>query len=562
MTMAGRVGWTAAALAWAAAVTVAAWPATESPVWVYVPLRLFGFVAIVIGYLAWNRPAWSRCGHLIVLLGATYYLEDLQFAAAYPIGFCLAYLWTAVLAHLVLTWPSGRAASASIRVLVAVCYAAAVGSQVARYLVDAPAPRRFLGSPYDHTTTAKVGSALVTALAVVVVLVVAHRWLHASAVRRGAAGPVWTAVVIVGVLATLPGIAGILGLSVVLEHGLRLGALAGAVLLVPVIVFARNAYLARLRWRLTALVLDPERELDLPTDPGAVQRALAAILRDERLRLAYPLPGGSSVDVHGLPFRPSPDRALTTIRRKGEAIALLEHDEALRDVDTVIATTEAVAGLAIESARRYALLLAQVEQIRTSRLRLATVAFEERHRIQRDLHDGAQQQLLAVLVLLDLAQRSRGDATGTVRQAHHQLKDAIASLRHLTQGIYPAALVEHGLAAAVEGLADVAPIPVSFTIPRTRWPRHLEATAYFTISEALANIYKHADAGHVRIEVRQDERTAYLEIIDDGRGGADPAGSGLSGLKDRVNTVNGVLRVESTADHGTRITTTFPLEAP
>jgi signal transduction histidine kinase len=561
-----RLAATCAALVFAVVLLVVSWSPLPALL-PYLPLRLFGVVAIGVGFLAWHSRTWSRTGPLIVAVGVTYHLQNLQVSTnptVFAVGFCLAYLWPAVIGHLVLTWPTGRADGRPLRLLVLTCYLAATGTQILRYVVDHPAPPLAPMSPYEHTPAAKLGSITLLAVTLLVVAAVARRWTTASRLRRGTAAPVWAAVMIAGVLGTSAAVASLLELPVATEYALLLGSLTTSVfVLLPVIVLARTARMARLRWRLTSLVLDSDPDLDLQTEPDLLQRKLIDVLGDATLRMAYPLDDGY-IDVWGRPFHPRPDRGHTTVTRHGRTIALLEHDEVLRAEHAIAATTEAVVAVSIEGARRYAVMRAQVEQIRVSRLRLATVAFEERHRIQRDLHDGAQQHLLAVLVLLDLARRTPDEARvpALVRRAHSQLADAITSLRHLTQGIYPAVLAEHGLAAAVEGLADLAPIPVSFTVPQARWPRHLEATAYFTITEALANTYKHAGADHVQIDVRTDDHTLRVEIADNGCGGVETGSTGLRGLRDRIATVDGTLHVHSRSGEGTCVVATIPLETP
>ncbi|HEY0698502.1 MAG TPA: sensor histidine kinase, partial [Micromonospora sp.] len=248
-----------------------------------------------------------------------------------------------------------------------------------------------------------------------------------------------------------------------------------------------------------------------------------------------------------------------------------------------------VLGLAVENAHLYAVQQAQIEQLRESRRRLSTAAFAERHRIQRDLHDGAQQQLYAVLMLLGAVRDAPGPpadpAPGptrpavapppgparsvappvrvTVDRAYHLLREAIVGLQQLTQGIYPAALVDHGLAPAVQQLAEVAPVPLDVSIPADRWPRPVEVTAYFLIAEAVANAYKHSGAGRVHVRAAAEGGRLRVEVVDDGRGGArERPGSGLTGLRDRAAAVGGSIDVQSPPGGGTRITVTLPLTEP
>lgn len=173
---------------------------------------------------------------------------------------------------------------------------------------------------------------------------------------------------------------------------------------------------------------------------------------------------------------------MTRVQRRGRLVGIVDHDVALHEQPQMTEAAVAAVGLAIENAHLYATMQAHLEQIRASRLHLAQTAFDERQRIQRDLHDDAQQRFFTVLMLLDRTGRRlatgdddmRADAAATVQRAHAELTDAVRALRELTQGIYPAVLIEHGLAAAVENLADRAPLPVSVTVSIGRWPKHVE----------------------------------------------------------------------------------------
>jgi signal transduction histidine kinase len=202
-----------------------------------------------------------------------------------------------------------------------------------------------------------------------------------------------------------------------------------------------------------------------------------------------------------------------------------------------------------------------------SRLRLAQTAFDERQRIQRDLHDDAQQRFFTVLMLLDTTGRQLaeakdgipGDVAATVQRAHVELTDAVRALRELTQGIYPAVLIDHGLAAAVENLVDRAPLPISATVTTKQWPKHVEITAYFVISEALTNVYKHANANRATVRVRDEDQHLVVEITDDGRGGAHLGGGfGLTSLRHRVEAVGGHLAVHSEPDKGATLVAVLP----
>jgi signal transduction histidine kinase len=373
--------------------------------------------------------------------------------------------------------------------------------------------------------------------------------------------------------------ASLVGASVRVQVVLTLVSVVMWLLIVPTVYLVQIVRANLARWRLALIALDLERTLDTHRHPAQLQEALATVLGDSTLRLAYPLDDGSYVDIDGRPTSAAPagsGRAITPVCRRDHLFAVIDHDEALHQQREVAQATVAVAGLAIENAHLYATMRAQIEEIRTSRLRLATAAFDERRRIQRDLHDGAQQRLFAVLVLLDVARHHLGPsetspapdtdvaaATTAVQRAHSQLGGAIKALRELTGGIYPEPLVDHGLAAALDALCDLSPIPVWLDVPATRWSRHIEFTAYFVVAEALANVYKHAQARNARVTVRPEAGWLAVAISDDGCGGAIVGGgSGLRGLQDRVAAVGGRLDVTSAHGTGTRIGVQLPLESP
>jgi signal transduction histidine kinase len=204
---------------------------------------------------------------------------------------------------------------------------------------------------------------------------------------------------------------------------------------------------------------------------------------------------------------------------------------------------------------------AHFHELRSSRGRLAGSSDSERHRIQRDLHDGAQQRLVALLLNVKLARRA--DETAAARlldTVETELAAALAELRALAAGVLPPVLADHGLGAAVEELAFRTPIPVAIEqMPDRRLPKQVEGAAYFVIAEALTNVAKHAGAGGASVRVTRIGASARIEIRDDGTGSADPArGSGLRGLADRVGALGGRLLCESPPGRGTRLTAEIP----
>jgi signal transduction histidine kinase len=206
------------------------------------------------------------------------------------------------------------------------------------------------------------------------------------------------------------------------------------------------------------------------------------------------------------------------------------------------------------------------EKLAASRARIVEAGDAERRRLERNLHDGAQQRLVTLAVSLRLVDaRIAGDPDGArelLTEAQQQLGDALLELRELARGIHPAVLTDHGLARAVDALASRSPVPVEITdVPETRLPSPVEAAAYYIVAEAVTNVAKYAGASVVTVAVRPDGDRMVVEVADDGIGGADPAsGTGLRGIADRVEALHGRLRINSPAGSGTRITAEIPLE--
>jgi signal transduction histidine kinase len=195
-------------------------------------------------------------------------------------------------------------------------------------------------------------------------------------------------------------------------------------------------------------------------------------------------------------------------------------------------------------------LRAELTDVRRSRARLADAFEAERRRIERDLHDGAQQRLVSLTMQLGLARLDLppgSPAAAAVADAHQQAKQLMAELRELIQGIHPRVLADRGLPAALEELADRCPVPVTVhTAVSGRLPSQVETTAYFAVAEALTNIAKHSAAGQASVTARHQDSTLTIDISDDGHGGADPGrGTGLTGLADRVAVINGKVSLSS-----------------
>jgi len=238
----------------------------------------------------------------------------------------------------------------------------------------------------------------------------------------------------------------------------------------------------------------------------------------------------------------------------------------------LVATPQAIRGLAALETRvagallgsgRARMLAARVAQLEDSRARSLSAAEAERARIERDLHDGAQQRLVSVAMELGRA-RAKFDtdpaaARNLVDQAHADAKEALTELRHLVRGVRPPVLTDRGLDAAVSGLAALSPIPVTVSVDVPQRPSlTTESIAYFVVAESLANVAKHAHAREAAVDIRTVGDRLRITVRDDGVGGADPAGGGLSGLAGRVAGVDGTLRIDSPPGGPTLIQVELP----
>jgi signal transduction histidine kinase len=309
--------------------------------------------------------------------------------------------------------------------------------------------------------------------------------------------------------------------------------------------------------------------LRLRADPGPadLREALAGALRDPSLALAYWLPEfGSWADVDGhaveLPA-PGSGRVATLIERDGSPSAALIHDATVVEEPQLLSAVTAAASIALENGRLQAELHARLEELRGSRQRVIEAGQEERQRLERNLHDGAQQRLIALSLELGLLEERLEDdpeARGRLDQARQEIARSLQEIRDVAHGLHPAVVSGHGLAVALESLVAGAPLPVRLSVDLDgRMPERLEVAAYYVVSESLTNIAKHAGATSATVEVTRGNEQVVIEVADNGVGGADSeAGSGLRGLADRVEALGGRLRVWSPRGGGTRVRAEMP----
>jgi signal transduction histidine kinase len=418
---------------------------------------------------------------------------------------------------------------------------------------------------YDTaTSTSNVASAV---FAVIVLALVVRRFMRSSEFARRDLAPLWVGaglIVIAFVLDALQGASfneGTASVQVVTD------AKKAAQLLVP-LTFLFGLFRSRLAESSVARLVV---ELGRPLRHGELRALLARALSDPSLEVAFIVPGEHCfIDEDGAPVElphDDPDRAMTPVKDGSRTVAALIHDRALRERQPLVDAVGAAARLALENERLQAEVRAQLEEVRASRARIVATADAERRRIERNLHDGAQQRLVTLSLELALAreQAASGDSRelqASLDEAAADVAAALAELRELGRGLHPAILTEAGLAPALEALAERAAVATHVNAHLTeRPPAPVEAAAYFVAAEALANAAKHARAAHVNIEAHNQDGRLVLLVDDDGIGGADATRcSGLAGLTDRVAALGGHLVIDSPAGQGTHLQAELPCE--
>jgi signal transduction histidine kinase len=520
------------------------------------------------GLEEWRRRPARRIGPLMVFFGFAWFASLLVYtnvSALYTLGQLVRPLFIAVLAHVLLAFPSGRLEGRLARAIVIAAYlntTVLLAASVVFLEPDSGVRNLALIEPNAALSDAfrNLARGIGVALIATSLVLLARRWRGATPPWRRAVAPVlW-----------LGAVAAAAGALRLLNDGL--GRPLGQVELVFFVVLAAVPFafeLGLLRSRLArGAVAELVVELGRTRAPGKLREALARALHDPSLTVAYWLPEQRRyVDVDGNPVQlPSEadSRAATLVEREGHRVAALVHDASLRDDPQLVEAVGAAAGLALETERLQAELRARLDELRASRIRIVESADEERRRIERNLHDGTQQRLVSVSMALGLAQsKLASDPEGTRRvleDAREALGAALQELRELSQGIHPGILTERGLGPALQELAYGAPVPVKLNVPlEERLPEPVEAVAYYVAAEALANVAKYASATAATVTVDRRDGQTVVEVSDDGVGGADPArGSGLRGLADRVEALGGALAVDSPPGGGTRLRAEIP----
>jgi signal transduction histidine kinase len=289
---------------------------------------------------------------------------------------------------------------------------------------------------------------------------------------------------------------------------------------------------------------------------------LAESLGDHTVSIAYWLPDRARfVDEVGRPVElpePGSGRAWTAVERDGRRVAAIIHDASLDTSRELVQAAAAASSLAIDNERLKADLRARVEELRISRMRIVEEGYAARRRVERDLHDGAQQELVSLALELRMLKARLGDPQ--IDLLSERLNAALEQLRELARGIHPAILADHGLPPAIAALAERAALPVTVEVRvEGRLPAPVETAAYFVVAEALTNIARHAHAASAGVAIALAGDALVVEVADDGVGGAEVAsGSGLRGLEDRLAAVGGTLMVTSPPGGGTCLRATIP----
>jgi signal transduction histidine kinase len=526
--------------------------------WETVPLDIaIGLAAVVAGLLVWARHPGNLVGPLLYLWGVCHAAGGLWSFDWYLIGgpwwahqpllaeICIAIgaLTTGFMVHAIFAYPTGRLETRIAWLAVGLGY---LGSAI------------WAGASLLDRSPEPLVNVLFLMLALGGTVVIAWRWYRAGSAARRVYAPVLAAALFV---ATTGLILEVLTVATGSEQRWAYLAHSGAKFLLP-IGFLFGMMRSRLDW---FGVGDLLVQLDRLQPTCSLRDVLAKTLHDPSLEVAYWMPErGVFVDRSGVAVdvpTDGPRRAVKFVEGDGEQLAAIVHDPALEDDPRLVEAVASAARMSIEGERLQAKVRAQLEEVRASRARIVAAADGERRRLERDLHDGAQQRLLSLALMVRMARdRTDGDLQlcTLLEEAEKEAHEALAEMRELAHGIHPAILTSEGLESAVETLVERAPLPVRMTVAAERFPQELEITAYYLVSEALANAVKHSHATHVEIAIGRRNGTLLVEVADDGVGGADPDGTGLRGLADRVAAHDGRLTVSSEKGTGTVVRAELP----
>jgi len=528
-----------------------------------------GYALLAVGLVAWARRGEGRLGMILLAASFAWFVLDWNnpgdgSAFIFTVGLVLYVAAPPIVAHAMLGYPTGRVRAWPNRLGLAVGYAGAVLllGLLPALVFDpnaegcAKCPRNLLlvnGDRGAYESFNRIGVDAGLAWALLLILLAVGGLLRSTPARRRLAAPV-----IIGGVAYLGLVAadffhsldrGFLSNDGV-DRRLWLGEAAALCALALAVSWAwvRGR---RTRSVLAGLVV----ELAESAPPGGLREGLTAALGDPSLQLAYPLGDGRLVDGRGRPAQLKGE--ITPIVRGDEEVALLAHRRGLLDDPVLVEEVAATARLALENERLQAEARAQLGDLRASRVRIVESGDAERRRLERDLHDGAQQRLVALSLALRLAHsRLLPDrdpaALARIEKAETELRTALAELRELAHGIFPAVLADEGLAAALEALSEEAPIPIELTTaPDGRFDAPIEATAYFLVSETAT----HRSAGVLKVSAARRDGQLVVEVE------GDRAPEQITELEDRIGALDGSLAVVRAPSGRVTIRAEIPCES-
>jgi signal transduction histidine kinase len=551
-----------------------------------------GLTFAIVGFTVWWRRPRNLTGPLMVIIAVALLSPIFAWVPSPPLVTLAQVSWGAppvLIGALLLLYPTGRVGSrAEIAWLVGGAALLLVG--LLHALVTPIGQwscfecRSWIVLSYDERVSNDVWLVkmqLLAVLGIALVGLLGRRWLRASGPTRRVMAPLWVsgaafiAVVLATVVldtsgftpnlfATLPNF--ISGLRLQIPTVVRISIPYVATAALFLIPLALGWGQVRWRWGQVA-VSGLAIELSRTDGRQPLVESLRRALGDPGLALAlWSRPARAYVTPEGLPMRLPEDEShgITRLDAEDGPLAAIIHDPALSEQRRLIDGVAAVAQLSIENERLHAEVKAQLDEVRASRQRLVSAADEERRRVERNLHDGAQQRLVSLAMALRLAQAEAAGASPEVAHrladAETELRQAISELRELARGIHPPILTEAGLGAALQSLAEHAPLPVAVDAHLSgRLPPVVEATAYFVVAEALTNVVKHAGATAATVRAAVGDGMLRIRVADNGSGGADPElGTGIRGLTDRVAALGGSLRISDDPEGGTALETEIP----
>jgi signal transduction histidine kinase len=549
------------------------WPgSTPQPIYI-TTTALVGISYLAAGVVAWHRRPSERTGLLFMIVAFTWFLPaltNLRSPVPFLVGNLLGSLYQASLAYLALAWPSGHLHSRGLGTVVVSVYVLDLAENFASWLFWNPStngcspgcPANLIlvdgSNRVDHDIAIVVGIISVLATVVVVTMIV-QKWRSVRGYsRREMTLLIWVAVPVAAYI-VIAGVVDNFNLDI---SNLAVFGIGPLVLILPPCAYLVGMLRARLARGAvgTALV-----DLEPGPPPERLRDTLAGALGDSTLQLAFRQADGSYLDTTKRPVEivgRETGRVVTALDSAGDAV--LVYDERLRHEPQLVRVAVNVTSLALQHSRLQAEVNAQLDQVRASRARIVEAADTARRHLERDLHDGAQQRLVTLNLALGMARHRAAGADPELEalldSASKEAREALVELRELARGIHPAVLTETGLNGALQALIERTPIATTVTsVPAERFPASIEATAYFVVCEALANVAKHAAADTAAISIQRTSGTLIIEVSDDGSGGAHPGkGSGLSGLADRVASIGGSLCIDSPPGDGTRIQAKIP----